>query len=81
MKRFWRRTKALPRKRSWKLDPKRPIRAGSQKKVTKFEEIGIWLTPLLQAKDIIMDKSPDGKLRLAHSNFQGGRGQPKVRHD
>ena len=76
MKDFWSARKHF--EEALKLDPNGQYAQEAKEALQKLKKIGIWLTPLLQAKDIIMDKSPDGNFALRIQLPKEAGDQPKV---
>src|SRR5437660_1477909 len=76
MKDFWSARKHF--EEALKLDPNGQYAQEAKEALQKLKKIGIWLTPLLQAKDIIMDKSPDGNFALRIQLPKVAEDQPKV---
>ena len=76
IKDFWSARKHF--EEALKLDPNGKYAQEAKEALQNLKKIGIWLTPSLQAKDIIMDKSPDGNFALRIQLPKEAGDQPKV---
>ena len=76
IKDFWSARKHF--EEALKLDPNGKYAQEAKEALQKLKKIGIWLTPSLQAKDLITDKSPNGSFALRIQLPKEAGDQPKV---
>jgi tetratricopeptide (TPR) repeat protein len=76
MKDFWSARKHF--EETLKLDPNGKYAQEAKEALQRLKKIGIWLTPSLQAKDLITDKSPNGSFALRIQLPKEAGDQPKV---